>query len=320
MRLALITTGGTIAGAGSPERYTAGALDAAALFAAVPPLATLADWQIEQAFALDSRDFTPAHWLQLAARVQAHLADPDIAGIVITHGTDTLEETACALQLLLPRNKPVVLTAAMRPATALSADGPANLCDAARLALDARAAAHGVLVVANGEIIRARDFLKQHTHAPAGLAAAAGRAALGQIASVPLPPPAAAVQPPLLLAADSALPRVDILHGHAGAGPELIEACCTMGSRALVLALAGHGSVPQNWLPALREARRQGCLIVRASRIAAGGVWPQHNADDVGEGWLAAGLSSPVQARVILSLALAAGCSREAIQALLLDR
>ncbi|PLK50907.1 asparaginase [Uliginosibacterium sp. TH139] len=305
-RLALIATGGTIAGSGSQENYTAGVLGADVLLGAVAELRQLADWHVEQPFALDSRDMEPAHWLLLADRVQAMLDDPAIDGIVITHGTDTLEESAFALDLLLPAGKPVVLTAAMRPATSLSSDGPLNLLQAACVALHPAARERGVLVVANGLIIAAQQLRKTSTHAVEALQPQAGAAPLGQVIGeiVQLPPG----QPPRsapLQVQPGELPRVDILYAHAGATPDLIAACVAAGARGLVLALSGHGSIPQSWRPALAQARASSLQVVRATRISAGGVWPNCNEDDTANGWLAAGPLSPQQARVLLILALA---------------
>ena len=306
MRLALIATGGTIAGTGSQDHYTAATLGADSLLGAVSELRRLADWHIEQPFALDSRDMTPAHWLQLALRIQAQIDDPGIDGIVITHGTDTLEETAFALHLMLPIAKPVVLTAAMRPATSLSSDGPLNLLQAACVALAPEASKQGVLVVANDAVIAAQNLFKSHTHAPGGLQSRG--ALLGSVLGeqVRFKQASSSPRPALLpIPAEHALPRVDILHAHAGASPDLIDACISAGASGIVLALAGHGSIPADWRPAIGRARDHGLHILRASLIGQGGVWPQGNEDDATTGCVAVGHCSAVQARVLLLLALA---------------
>lgn len=306
--LALIATGGTIAGSGPQHRYTAGVLDAASLLGAVPELAELATWQVEQIFAIDSRDMQPAQWLKLASRIRALQADPTIDGIVITHGTDTLEETAFALHLLIAPAKPVVLTAAMRPASARSADGPANLLQAAITALDTDAARHGVTVVANDIIIHSDTLHKAHTHHTDALRCIEGSGLAGRILTGKaqwLTPPSS-VLPALQLPEDIALPRIDILNAAAGTPPDLIDFCVAAGARGLILALTGHGSIPADWRPALTRARQAGVHIVRASRIAAGGVWPGCNEDDEASDCIAAGLHSPQQARVRLMLTLAA--------------
>jgi len=308
-RLTLLTTGGTIAGTGNPDHYQAATLGAQALFASVPQLLELADWQIEEIFSLDSRDLHPSHWITLAARVQTLLADPLTDGIVITHGTDTLEETAFALHLLLRISKPVVLTAAMRPADSTDADGPENLFQASCVALDVQSAAHGVLVVANGLIVRARDIRKTHTSAIAALCNGMETAPAGYIdkkhitlGTPDTDPFAARLAFPL----HQPLPRVDILYACAGVSADLPLLCVDAGAQGLVLALSGHGSIPEVWREPLALAMRRGVTVIRGSRIPDGGVLFNHNESDRDFGTLAAGHLSPQQARVLLILGLAA--------------
>lgn len=303
----LIATGGTIAGEADPEsggaRYRAGVRPVGALLDAVPGLAPFA-LSAEQVLALDSKDMTPEDWLTVLAAVRRALANPAVDGTVILHGTDTLEETAYFLQLTLPAGKPVVLTGAMRPADHPAADGPANLRAALRLAASPEACDKGVLVVMNGQIFGARGVVKARSTGldafespePWQSARPDGRFAGLQVAE---------------------LPRVDILPGYAGAPADLIDASVAAGARGLVLALAGNGSVPAAWLPALRAARRQGVAIVRGSR-AAGPVEADANADDTGEGWLTAGDQPPPKARIALMLGLASGLGGEALRAVLL--
>lgn len=304
----LLATGGTIAGEADPDarpgRYRAGVRPVEALLAAVPGLDALGPLTARQILALDSKDMTPSDWLTLLAATRAALDEPACAGVVILHGTDTLEETAWFLHLTLPAGKPVVLTGAMRPADHPAADGPANLRAALRLAASPEACDKGVLVVMNGQIFGARGVVKARSTGldafespePWQSARPDGRFAGLQVAE---------------------LPRVDILPGYAGAPADLIDASVAAGARGLVLALAGNGSVPAAWLPALRAARRQGVAIVRGSR-AAGPVEADANADDTGEGWLTAGDQPPPKARIALMLGLASGLGGEALRAVLL--
>lgn len=304
----LLATGGTIAGEADPDarpgRYRAGVRPVEALLAAVPGLDTLGPLTARQILALDSKDMTPSDWLTLLAATRAALDEPACAGVVILHGTDTLEETAWFLHLTLPAGKPVVLTGAMRPADHPAADGPANLRAALRLAASPEACDKGVLVVMNGLAFGARGVVKARSTGldafespePWQSARPDGRFAGLQVAE---------------------LPRVDILPGYAGAPADLIDASVAAGARGLVLALAGNGSVPAAWLPALRAARRQGVAIVRGSR-AAGPVEADANADDTGEGWLTAGDQPPPKARIALMLGLASGLGGEALRAVLL--
>jgi len=308
-RLALLATGGTIAGTGDPQHYQAAVLGADTLFAGVPALREIADWHIEQIFQLDSRDLQPGHWLQLAERISALQADPHIDGIVITHGTDTLEETAFALHLLLPLGKPVVLTAAMRPSDAPDADGPGNLLQAAWVAATPAAAAHGVLVVANAHIIAGADLIKAHTSRVDALRCRAGSEPIGHASSEHIdihPAQVRSLRHALPWPTLGTLPRVDILYGCAGVSADLPGLCITAGAQGLVLALSGHGSIPEAWRSSLQTLMGHGIAVVRATRITDGGVGNNCNEEDNIFGSLPAGMLSPQQARVLLILALAA--------------
>ena len=304
----LLATGGTIAGEADPDarpgRYRAGVRPVEALLAAVPGLDALGPLTARQILALDSKDMTPADWLAILAATRTAVADPSCDGVVILHGTDTLEETAWFLHLTLPAGKPVVLTGAMRPADHPAADGPANLLAAVHLAASPGARDKGVLVVMNGMAFGARRVLKARCSGlDAFESAEPWQAARADGRFSGLEP--------------AALPRVDILPGYAGAPADLIDASVAAGARGLVLALCGHGSVPTAWLPALRAARRAGVEILRGSR-ASGRVEPDANADDSGEGWLTAGDLPPPKARIALMLGLAAGLSGDGLRAALL--
>ena len=304
----LLATGGTIAGEADPEaghgRYRAGVRPVEALLAAVPGLADAGPLSARQILALDSKDMAPADWLAILVATRASLAEPGCDGVVILHGTDTLEETAWFLHLTLPAGKPVVLTGAMRPADHPAADGPANLLAAVRLAAHPEARGKGVLVVMNGTAFGARRVVKARCSGlDAFESAEPWQAARADGRFSGLEP--------------AALPRVDILPGYAGAPADLIDASVAAGARGLVLALCGHGSVPTAWLPALRAARRAGVEILRGSR-ASGRVEPDANADDSGEGWLTAGDLPPPKARIALMLGLAAGLSGAGLRSALL--
>ena len=303
-KIRILATGGTIAGEADPAsdgaRYRAGVRPVAALLTAVPGLDGIARLDAEQILSLDSKDMSPDGWLRLLSAARQALADAQVDGLVILHGTDTLEESAYFLHLALPAGKPVVLTGAMRPADHPEADGPANLLAAVQLAASPDATDKGVLVVMNGKPYGARHLRKART---TGLDAfEAG-------------PPWTAARPDGRFAnlTPPALPRVDILPGYAGAPAMLIDACVADGARGLVLALTGHGSVPTAWEPALQQAREQGVAILRASRCA-GPVERNANADDDGAGWLTAGDLPPPKARVALMLALAAGWDAGTLQ------
>ncbi len=307
--IALLATGGTIAGtapsAAATTAYQAAVLNGAALLAAAPEFDTLADIRAEQLLQLDSKDMQPAHWLRIARRAQALADDPAIDGIVVTHGTDTLEETAWFLHLVLKTGKPVVLTAAMRPATALSADGPMNLFDAIAVAAAPDFRGLGVVAALNGRVIGARDLVKQHTLAVDAFSAegcATGWAHPPMLLRRPIGADRAAVDLDRL-ASGTWPPWVEILHVAAGSSPRLLDAARNLGVDGVVLALPGNGSVPEDWREAIAACAADGIAVVRASRVGAGCVSRAAAPSPL----LDAGWLPPVKARVALMLALACG-------------
>lgn len=302
----ILATGGTIAGTASTATdttgYRAGALGVDALIAGVP---ALADHRLESesVAAIDSKDMDVATWQRLADRVAHHLARPGVAGIVVTHGTDTLEETAYFLHRVLAPAKPVVLTAAMRPASSLSADGPANLLDAVTLAEST--GARGVSVVFAGAAWGAVGLRKIHTlQTPAFAGSDCGPIARlegGVIRTFRPWPDGQGLGLARIAAAPDTWPRVEIVMNHAGADGRLVDAAVESGASGLVVAGTGFGTVSARLEAALARAREGGVRVARASRCAFGPVLPHGKGD--GE---AAGELSAVQARVELQLALLA--------------
>jgi len=328
-RITLLTTGGTIAGqsAGQPTTggYRSGVLGADALVAAVPGLATLAQLKSEAIANTGSQNMNAAIWLRLARRVTALFAADDADAVVITHGTDTLEETAFFLSLVLPPARPVVLVGAMRPADAVSADGPANLLHAVALAASREAVGLGPLVVANEQIYRARGVQKisaSHLHA----FASPNGGAIGQVygSRVILRIPAAASTPQFTPPArfaipdDAGLPRVEIFYACAdqdGALIDMLIAPAVMPPvRGIVLAGTGAGNASRAVLDALQRAVQAGVVVVRASRTGSGYVGAGGEIDDTACGFVAAGGLPPAKARVLLRLALAANHDLAAIR------
>ena len=306
-RILLIATGGTIAGSASDATattgYFAGSLSATALLEAVPELFTRAHFSLSQPFSLDSRDMGPGHWLQLAREVGLACANPAIDGVVITHGTDTLEETAFFLDRVLAPGKPVVMTCAMRPATAHSADGPLNLLQAVAVAGSAEAAGLGVLVVVNERIHAANGLAKRHTQAVEAFDRSGAVLGWANPLRFDLWPRAITRRPEMLDTLGN-LPRVDVLWVGAGSDPNLLAAAVAHGARALVLALPGNGSIPAAWLSGVGMALAKGIPVVRASRVGEGCVTP----DALDQpSLIPAGTLSPQQARVALMLALGGG-------------
>jgi len=306
--IVILATGGTIAGqAARPDDavgYRAGSLGVQALVDAVPPMAA---WPIEteQLAQLDSKDMDGATWQALARRAAQHLGRDDVQGVVVTHGTDTLEETAWLLHRVLAPTKPLVLTAAMRPASALSPDGPQNLLDAVIVAASPGAA--GVLAVLAGRVHGAADLRKRHSLRPDAFAGGdAGPVALvieGRVR--PLRPWPVGVPLGLdAIAADPARwPWVAVLTNHAGADGREVRALCAAGVSGLVVAGTGNGTLSASLEAALLQAQQAGVPVRRCSRcVDAAVVDPP-----AGCALPSAGERSPWQARVDLLLELLAG-------------
>jgi L-asparaginase/glutamin-(asparagin-)ase len=323
-RIVVVGTGGTIASQGSSPTQTVGyaraSIDAGALVAAVPSIASIAEVRGEQMFQVLSGHLTSANWLALARRLNALAARDDVDGIVVTHGTDALEETAYWLTLTVRTSKPVVLTGAMRPATALSADGPMNLHNAVALAGSGAAHGMGVLVTMNDAIHAARDVTKLRTASPDAFGSlefgALGRmqGGVAQLHRRPLRRHTAASA--FDVAAIDALPRVDVTYTHVGATRAPIDALVAAGARGIVNAGVGQGDVTPDVLEGLKAARRQGVHVVRASRVPGGTVAANGALDDDALDFVAADTLNPQKARVLLMLALTATGDRREIQRL----
>jgi L-asparaginase len=310
-RVALLATGGTIAGSAGDALqtagYKAGMLPVERLLDAVPALAGLAQIEAEQLASIDSKDMSVEVWARLAERITAWLARPEIAGVVVTHGTDTLEETAYFLHLSIKSRKPVVLTAAMRPATALSADGPLNLCQAVMVAADPRAGGRGVLVVINNQIHGARDVTKRNTAAIQAFESPEF-GMLGWIQDARIEFQRSLARPHTVdtpFSVPAHWPAVEIVASYAGAGRQAVDALVASGVRGIVVAGTGNGSIHAALQQALAEAVGHGIAVVRASRTGSGHVMRDGAASDSELGFVAAGTLNPYKARVLLMLALA---------------
>jgi L-asparaginase len=298
----VLGTGGTIAGtaacAADAVGYTAAQLGVEQLVAAVPPLAHT-PLECEQVAQLDSKDMTHAVWQRLARRCAHHLARDGVAGVVVTHGTDTLEETAYFLHRVLAPAKPLVLTAAMRPATSLQADGPQNLLDAVTAA---RGLGGGVFVVLAGRVHGAADARKVHTwRLDAFSSGDAGPVALVEAArlrALRVPPAAVAAGVEAIASDPSCWPRVEVVANHAGADGVVVDALLAAGVEGLVVAGTGNATVSERLAAALERAREAGVAVRCVSRCAFGPVIDA----DTGEG----ATITPWQARVDLLLELLA--------------
>ena len=311
----VLATGGTISGGGasatSLTEYRAGTFSGEELVAAVPDLGRHATIRVEQVANVGSPNITFDDWLTLARRIDAIFrGDPDTAGIVITHGTNTLEETAYFLNLTVRHDRPVVLVGAQRPATAISADGPLNLLNAVRAAASPEARGKGVLVVMNDQINAARDVTKTSTYRLETF----NSRDLGFLGYVDGDRVSFYRQPTKRHTADSefdlagitTFPRVDIVYSYVEANPLLIEALIDDGIDGIVVAGTGAGGTSRPERAALErvtelpdDARP---VIVRSNRVGSGRVI-RRTAD--GEfGMVAGDTLNPQKARILLMLAL----------------
>jgi L-asparaginase len=316
-RVIVLATGGTIAGRADPRSahgYNAGCTSGAQLVASVPGLDRLAELSVEQIANVASQDMSEAIWLALAVRIRRIIECGQADGVVITHGTDTLEETAFFLHNVLPAGTPVVLTGAMRPGDAPDADGPANLRAAVQVAASPLSRRRGVLVVMHGAIHDPRQVVKIHTTAaPAFASPGGGPLGIVNPADDPAairyfaPDPAECAAPFALSPIIVPLSRVAIVYAHAGMDAACISYAARDGARGIVLAGLGNGNAPQTVLTALVRAVRQSVIVVRATRVPAGRVDRNVEVDDDSNGFVAAGALTPQKARVLLQLLIANG-------------
>lgn len=306
-KLVILGTGGTIAGRASSAfdnvGYAAAQVGIAQLLADIPSLAEGGPIICEQIAQVDSKDMSFAVWQQLAQRVSHFLACDDVQGIVITHGTDTLEETAYFLQAVCRPAKPVVLTCAMRPATALAPDGPQNVLDA--LAVARHAGASGVVAVCAGTIHGAIDVQKVHSYKldafSSGDAGPIGYVEEGSLRLVRNWPVAQQERAFVAIEKVANWPRVEIIMSYAGASGAIVQALLDQGIDGLVVAATGNGTIHQELQHALLKAQAAGVRVVRSTRCVNGRVMPLR-----GDAIAASNGLSPVKARVALMLELLA--------------
>ena len=310
-RVKVLATGGTIAGAQASATdygYKSGAYDVNTLISAVPNLDKLAQISGEQVANIGSQDMNDEVWLKLAKRLNEVLKSPDVDAALITHGTDTLEETSYFLSLVTKSTKPVVMVGSMRPATATSADGPANIYNGVAAAIDPGFDARGVLVSLNDEIHFARNVVKTDTtslqtfmslnRGPAGLVNT-GKVFWFQKMDKKLGPASE-----FSVDGVDKLPRVDILYAHASMSADLIEAAVKNGAQGLVVAGVGDGNMTTPALDALTKVAQNGVVVVRSTRLPMGQVLRNNEVNDDKLGFVASGELNPPKSRVLLQLAL----------------
>ncbi|AMK26983.1 L-asparaginase [Campylobacter jejuni] len=309
-RIAILGTGGTIAGfidsTIATTGYAAGAIDIDVLIKAVPQIRDLADISWEQIANIDSSNMCDEIWLRLAKKI-AKLFAEGIDGVVITHGTDTMEETAYFLNLTIKSDKPVVLVGAMRPSTAISADGPKNLYNAVALVVNKEAKNKGVMVAINDKILSARGVVKTHSLNVDAFSSPdfgdLGYIVDGKVFFYNNVTKAHTKNAPFDVSKLTSLPKVDILYSYSNDGSGVAaKALFEHGTKGIVVAGSGAGSIHKNQKDVLKELLKKGLKVVVSSRVVAGCVAVSDSDEKLG--FISAEDLNPQKARVLLMLAL----------------
>ena len=326
--IVVLATGGTIAGTGESSTgssYTAGQVRIGEMIDAVPNIRKLANLEGEQTANVGSQDMSVEVWLILANRINELLAKDDVDGIVITHGTDTQEETAFFLNLTVKSDKPVVLVAAMRPSTALSADGPLNLYNGVAVAASDDAKGKGVLVVINDVILSAHAVKKMLTTPVQAFMSPEhgqlGTANFGLVEFFHEPHGIHTVNSEFSIEGVKELPRVDIIYGCADMSTDLIDIMIKAGAKGIIIAGVGDGNMNAGTLEAAKKATKKGIPVVRATRVPVGAVLIHGEVVDTDYGTVSSDELNPQKARIILMLALQQdkNMSREKLQELMIN-
>jgi L-asparaginase len=322
-RIRVLATGGTIAGAQASATdygYKSGAYDVNTLINAVPNLGKLASITGEQVANIGSQDMNDEVWLKLAKRVNESLASVDVDGVLITHGTDTLEETGYFLTLVVKSDKPVVMVGSMRPATAISADGPGNIYNGMAVAADRRAKGKGTLVLLNDVFHYARNVVKTDTTSVQTFVSLnRGPAGLVHTGTVEwFEPMNKKIGTATEFSVDGLdkLPRVDIIYAHANMSADLIDAAVRNGAKGIVVAGVGDGNMTTPALEALKKVAKEGVVVVRSTRLPMGLTLRNNEVNDDEMGFVASGELNPPKSRVLLQLALTKTSDPKRIQAM----
>lgn len=307
----ILATGGTIAGAGqsaTESNYTAGKVGVDDLIAAVPEMTKIADITGEQVVKIGSQDMNDEVWLTLANRVNELLAQDDVDGVVITHGTDTMGETAYFLDLTVKSDKPVVLVGAMRPSTAISADGPMNLYNAVVTAADKDSQGRGVLVAMNDGIYDGRDVTKTNT-TEVDTFQSPNFGALGYIhngdAKYQRSPERKHTKDTVFdVSKVKELPKVGIVYNYSNASDLPVKALIDAKYDGIVSAGVGNGNIYHSIFEQLEKASKDGIMVVRSSRVPTGSTTLDAEVDDDKYGFVASGTLNPQKSRILLMLSL----------------
>ncbi len=307
-KVVILATGGTIAGEQKKPGeagYVAGQLAVDVLIDAVPELREIAQVKGEQIASIGSQDMNDQVWLKLLRRIDELVKDQAVDGIVVTHGTDTIEETAFFLDLTVATDKPVALVGAMRPATAKGADGPLNLLNAVKIAAAPESRGRGVLVTLNEEIHSAREVTKTNTTEVESFESPnAGPVGLFTADHLHYYHAPGGERLHFELGDRADLPRVEIVYAHANMDAGLANASAQLGAKGVVLAGVGNGNMSQSAMDAFAALAKQGTVVVRSSRVGSGWVSRNVEVDDDSLGFAASQDLNPQKARILLQLAL----------------
>jgi glutamin-(asparagin-)ase len=320
--IVILATGGTIAGSGatstSSASYESATVGVDALIQAVPELTELANVRGEQVFQIASQDYTNERLLQLGRRVSQLVKSDDVDGIVITHGTDTLEETSFFLNLVIHTEKPIVVVGAMRPGTALSADGALNLFNAVALASSVDSRGKGVLITLNDEIHTARDASKSINIRPNAFSSPWG--ALGMIVERQAywfrdPVKRHTVHSEFNVDEIDELANVQLVYAHGNLDDTLYKEHQRNGAVAIIHAGTGNGSVSSHIFPTVLDISNSGVHFIRSSRVMQGGfVLRNGEEDDDANGWVVSHDLNPQKARILAAVALTQSRSADDLQ------
>ena len=321
--IVILATGGTIAGAaatGTQSGYTSGAVTIDAMLAAVPGIDKVAKVKGEQIANVGSQDMSFDVLLKVVKRINELTSKGDVDGIVITHGTDTMEESAFFLNLTAKTKKPVVLVGSMRPSTAVSADGPLNLYNAIAVASDPQAKGRGVLVVMNDEIHAAHSLTKMSTTAVETFQSPrrglVGTTNYGTQDYFNSPTWKHTTDSEFDVSKVTKMPRVDILVACVDMSADLIDAAAASGAKGIVIAGVGNGNMNKAAVDAAARVAKQGVIVVRSSRVPTGLIGRNVELNDDQLGFIASNELNPQKARILLSLALLKERSLANIQSL----
>lgn len=317
----ILATGGTIAGSGSgalDTSYTSGTVTVDKLIAAVPEINKIATIKGEQISNIGSQEMNNEVWFKLANRVNELLTSGKADGIVITHGTDTMEETAYFLNLVVKSDKPIVMVGAMRNSGSLSADGPLNIYNAVNVAMCKKAVGKGVMVVMNDEIHAAREVTKTNTTAvdtfKSPNSGKIGTVFYGNVKFYMNPVRKHTVNSAFDITKIKELPRVDIIYSHSNDNPDFVNLAVKNGAKGIINAGMGNGNPFPSALEALGEAVKGGVVVVRDSRVGSGETTLNGEVDDGKYGFLASDNLNAQKARVLLMLALTQTTDKAKIQ------